>query len=173
MCNGYSLALCDQAASEKWHTTELRRESGPMSALGGGLNRSTQHSISFYLLGFEPQGLARTASDAKVPGFSAAVKPRKNPRRFVTHSIFPLQDRECCVDRLNRPFKSGHVQCNSACPLCATSGHRLGSLDHLVGASEQPRWHRSFSSVRLSPLLDQFCHHSQIQTQTTRCSNQY
>ena len=49
-----------------------------MSALGGGLNRSTQHSISFYLLGFEAQGLARTASDAKVPGFSAAVKPRKN-----------------------------------------------------------------------------------------------
>ena len=61
-----------------------------MSALGGGLNRSTQHSISFYLLGFEPQGLARTASDAKVPGFSAAVKPRKNSRRFVTHSVFPL-----------------------------------------------------------------------------------
>ena len=69
-----------------------------MSALGGGLNRSTQHSMSFYLLGFEPQGLART-----VPGFSAAVKPRKNSRRFVTHSVFPLQDRECCVDRLNRP----------------------------------------------------------------------
>ena len=77
-----------------------------MSALGGGLNRSTQHSISFYLLGFEPQGLARTAGDAKVPGFSAAVKPRKNPRRFVTHSVFPLQDRECCVDRLNRPLKA-------------------------------------------------------------------
>ena len=73
-----------------------------MSAKGGGFNRSTQHSISFYLLGFEPQGLARTASDAKAPGFSAAVKPRKNPRRFVTHSVFPLQDRECCVDRLNR-----------------------------------------------------------------------
>jgi hypothetical protein len=98
-----------------------------MSALGGGLNRSTQHSISFYLLGFEPQCLARTASDAKVPGFSAAVKPRKNPRRFVTYSVFPLQDRECCVDRLNRPSKadicsakrhvrftpeSGHVRCN-------------------------------------------------------------
>jgi len=49
-----------------------------MSALGGGFNRSTQHSISFYLLGFEPQGLARTASDAKAPGFSLAVKPRKN-----------------------------------------------------------------------------------------------
>ena len=88
-----------------------------MSALGGGLNRSTQHSISFYLLGFEPQGLARTASDAKVPGFSAAVKPRKYPRRFVTHSIFLLQDRECCVDRLNRPFKSRHLRCKKACPL--------------------------------------------------------
>ena len=73
-----------------------------MSAKCGGFSRSTQHSISFYLLGFEPQGLARTASDAKAPGFSAAVKPRKNPRRFVTHSVFPLQDRECCVDRLNR-----------------------------------------------------------------------
>ena len=77
-----------------------------MSAYDGGLNRSTQHSISFYLLGFEPQGLARTASDAKVPGFSAAVKPRKNPRRFVAYSVFPLQDRECCVDRLNRPPKA-------------------------------------------------------------------
>ena len=74
-----------------------------MSAYDGGLNRSTQHSISFYLLGFEPQGLARTASDAKVPGFSAAVKPRKNPRRFVIRSVFPLQDEECCVERLNPP----------------------------------------------------------------------
>ena len=74
-----------------------------MSAIDGGLNRSTQHSISFFLLGFESQGLARTAGDAKVLGFSAAVKPRKNPRRFVIHSVFPLQDRECCVDRLNRP----------------------------------------------------------------------
>ncbi|MGA7390859.1 MAG: hypothetical protein WBW99_23465, partial [Pseudolabrys sp.] len=48
-----------------------------MSAIGGGFNRSTQHSISFFLLGFESQGLAHTASDPKVPGFSAAVKPRK------------------------------------------------------------------------------------------------
>ena len=81
-----------------------------MSTFDGGLNRSTQHSISFYLLGFEPQGLARTASDPKVPGFSAAVKPRKYPRRFVKHSIFPLQDRECCVDRLNRPPKADIVR---------------------------------------------------------------
>ena len=53
-----------------------------VSAFGGGFNRSTQHSISFYLLGFEPQGLARTASDAKVPGFPAAVMPRKKPSTF-------------------------------------------------------------------------------------------
>jgi hypothetical protein len=74
-----------------------------MSAFGGRFNRSTQHSISFYLLGFEAQVLTRTAGDAKVVGFSAAVKPRKNARRFITHSAFPLQDRECCVDRLNPP----------------------------------------------------------------------
>jgi hypothetical protein len=74
----------------------------PMSALGGGFNRSTQHSISFFLLGFESQGFAHTASDPKVPGFSAAVKPQKKPRRFVIRSVFPLQDEECCVDRLNR-----------------------------------------------------------------------
>jgi hypothetical protein len=73
-----------------------------MSALDGGFNGSTQHSISFFLLGFESQGLAHIASDPKVPGFSAAVKPLKKPRRFVIHSVFPLQDRECCVDRLNR-----------------------------------------------------------------------
>ena len=94
-----------------------------MSALGGGFNRSTQHSISFYLLGFEPQGLARTASDAKVPGFSAAMKPRKNPRRFVTHSVFPLQDRECCVDRLNRPSKADMAACLSDVRFTPESGH--------------------------------------------------
>ena len=49
-----------------------------MSALGCGVNRSTQHPISFYLLGFEPKDLAHTASDPKVPGFSAAAKLRKN-----------------------------------------------------------------------------------------------
>jgi hypothetical protein len=49
-----------------------------MSAFGGGFNRSTQHSISFFPLGFESQGLGQTASDPKVPGFSAAVKPQKN-----------------------------------------------------------------------------------------------
>ena len=48
-----------------------------MSTLGGGLNRSTQHSISFFLLGFESRGLAHTAGDPKVPGFSAAVKTSK------------------------------------------------------------------------------------------------
>jgi hypothetical protein len=46
-------------------------------------NRSTQLSISFFLLGFESQGLAHTASDPKVPGFF-----------------------ECCVDRLNRQPKA-------------------------------------------------------------------
>ena len=95
-----------------------------MSAIGGGLNRSTQHSISFYLLGFEPQGLARTASDAKVPGFSAAVKPRKNPRRFVAYSVFPLQDRECCVDRLNRPHKADIRVTPANVRFRGNSGHR-------------------------------------------------
>ena len=71
----------------------------------GEFNRSTQHSISFYLLGFEPRGLAPTASNAKALGCSAAVKPRMNPRRFLTHAVFSLQDRECCVNRLNRPVK--------------------------------------------------------------------
>ena len=73
-----------------------------MSALCGGFNRSTQHSISFFLLGFESRGLAHTAGDPKVPGFSAAVKTPKKHRRVVIHSVFPLRDRECCVDRLNR-----------------------------------------------------------------------
>jgi len=45
-----------------------------MSAFGGGFNRSTQHSISFFMLEFEFQGLAHAASDPKVPGFSAAVE---------------------------------------------------------------------------------------------------
>ena len=53
-----------------------------MSALGGGLNRSTQHSISFYLLGFEPQGLARTASDTKVPWFLCRSEASKKPSTF-------------------------------------------------------------------------------------------
>jgi len=38
-----------------------------MSALGGGLNRSTQHSISFYLLGFEPQVLRALPAMPKSP----------------------------------------------------------------------------------------------------------
>ena len=40
--------------------------------------------------------------------------------------------------------KSGHVQCNSACPLCAKSGlvQRSKKLfDHLVGALKQRRRH--------------------------------
>ena len=66
-----------------------------MSAKCGGFNRSTQHSISFFLLGFESQGVVSDASDLKVPVCSAAVKPRKYPRPSP-------QDSECCVDRLNR-----------------------------------------------------------------------
>jgi hypothetical protein len=109
-----------------------------MSALGGGLNRSTQHSISFSLLGFESQGLAHAASDPKVSVFSAVVKPRKYPRCIVIHSIFPPSRIECCVDRLswqskadiatgpsNVRFtpKSGHSRLRLECPLCANSGH--------------------------------------------------
>ena len=62
-----------------------------MSALRGRFNRSTQHSISFFLLGSEPQGLARTASGAKVPGFSAAVKPRKNLDVSSRSPSFPFK----------------------------------------------------------------------------------
>ncbi|HUL88489.1 MAG TPA: hypothetical protein VLU23_09935, partial [Pseudolabrys sp.] len=39
-------------------------------------------SISFFLLGFESQGVAHIACDPKVPGFSAAAKSSKNPRRI-------------------------------------------------------------------------------------------
>ena len=38
----------------------------------------------------------------------------------------------------------------SACPLCANSGHRADSFDHLVGAGEQRRWH--FEAERLRCL---------------------
>jgi hypothetical protein len=31
--------------------------------------------------------------------------------------------------------ESGHVQCNSACLLCANSGHRL-QLDHIIAAGK-------------------------------------
>ena len=53
-----------------------------MSALGGGFNRSTQHSISFFLLGFESQGLAHTASDPKVPRFLCRSEASKKPSTF-------------------------------------------------------------------------------------------
>src|SRR5689334_11375964 len=84
-----------------------------MSALGGGFNRSTQHSISFFLLGFESQGLCTLPAIPKVPVFSAAVEPRKYPRRIVAHSIFPIQDRECCVDRLNRQSLADMPSCSA------------------------------------------------------------
>jgi hypothetical protein len=42
------------------------------------------------------------ACDPKVHGFSAAAKSSKNPRRIGIHSVFLLQDKKCCVDRLNR-----------------------------------------------------------------------
>ena len=32
--------------------------------------------------------------------------------------------------------KSGHVQCTRQCPLCANSGHRAVSFDHLIGGLE-------------------------------------
>ncbi len=73
-----------------------------MSALGGGFNKSTQHSISFFLLGFESQGVVSDASDFKVPVCSAAVKPRKYPRRIVKHSILPPRTVSVASNRLNR-----------------------------------------------------------------------
>jgi hypothetical protein len=36
----------DRAASGKWHTTELRRESGPMSALGQKQTFAVQNRMS-------------------------------------------------------------------------------------------------------------------------------
>ena len=44
--------------------------------LGVGLNRSTQHSISFILLRFESQVLAHAASDPKGPVFSDLIAVR-------------------------------------------------------------------------------------------------
>ena len=35
--------------------------------------------------------------------------------------------------------KSGHVQCTSACPLSANSGHRVNLFDHLIGAKQGRR----------------------------------
>src|SRR5437868_14551280 len=105
------------------------RASG-MSVLGGGLNRSTQHSISFSLLGFESQGLAHAASDPKVSVFSAAVKPRKYPRRIVIHSIFPLFRIECCVDRLSWQPEAGIAKPFIASSLCLGGGFpAAGSID--------------------------------------------
>ena len=36
--------------------------------------------------------------------------------------------------------QSGHFAVQSSCPLCANSGHRGVSLDHLVGGDEQAWW---------------------------------
>ena len=94
----FYVLFISSALGQKQTSSHVRR----MSALPGGLNRSTQHSISFFLLEFESQGLAQAASDPKVPVFSAAVKPRKYARHIVIHSSFPLQEIECCVDRLSR-----------------------------------------------------------------------
>ena len=45
--------------------------------------------------------------------------------------------------------ESGHVQCNSACPLCANSGHRR-LFDHLVG--DLLEMHRHVEAQRLGGL---------------------
>src|SRR5690348_16765636 len=131
-----------------------------MSAIGGGFNRSTQHSISFFLLGFESQGLCTLPAIPKVPVFSAAVEPRKYPRRIVAHSIFPIQDRECCVDRLNRQSladilrcashvrftpNSGHLRRTSPCPLCVKSEN--------VPTTRSPRRRvQAMSAVQSGPM---------------------
>jgi len=61
-------------------------------------------SISFFLLGFESQGVAHIACDPKVPGFSAAAKSSKNPRRIGIHSVFLLQDKKV----LRRPVEPAY-----------------------------------------------------------------
>ena len=49
--------------------------------------------------------------------------------------------------------ESGHVQRTSACPLCARSGHCVGSFDNFVGANVQRR--RNVNAKRLrSPEVD-------------------
>ena len=75
-----------------------------------GQRNTPSHSICW---GLNPKVLRALPAMPKVPGFSAAVKPRKNPRRFVTYFVFPLQDRECCVDRLNRPPKADIPRCHN------------------------------------------------------------
>jgi hypothetical protein len=64
------------------------------------VNQSTQHSISFFLLGFESQVLAHTASAPKVPGFSAAVKLRRTFDVSSDTPSFPFKAE--VLRRLNR-----------------------------------------------------------------------
>ena len=79
-----------------------------MSALCGGFNRSTQHSISFYLLGFEPQGLARTASDAKSPRFLCRSEASEKPSTF-RHILRLSPSRQRVLRRPVEPAaNSGH-----------------------------------------------------------------
>jgi hypothetical protein len=76
----------------------------PLLAVDSTGRRNTlSHSFCW---GLNAKVLHNTANDPKVPGFSAAVKSQKNSRRFVIHAVFPLKDRECCVDRLNRQHKA-------------------------------------------------------------------
>ena len=52
--------------------------------------------------------------------------------------------------------KSGHVQCNSVCPLCANSGHWTGLFDDFVRATDQRGWHSEAKSFGSREVHNQF-----------------
>ena len=52
--------------------------------------------------------------------------------------------------------KSGHVQCNSVCPLCANSGHWTVLFDDFVRATDQRGWHSEAKSFGSREVYNQF-----------------
>ena len=50
--------------------------------------------------------------------------------------------------------ESGHVQCNSECPLCANSGHFAISFDHLVGRTRARTAARRGAAATASQWVD-------------------
>ena len=79
-----------------------------MSALGGGLNRSTQHSISFFMLEFESEGPAHAASGCQSPWFPCQREASKKPSTF-RHTIRLSPSRQRVLRRsVEPPVISGH-----------------------------------------------------------------
>ena len=73
-----------------------------MAVVSTGRRNTPSHSICW---GLNPRSCAH-CQRCQSPRFLCCSEASKKPRRFVTQSVFPLQDRECCVDRLNRPPKA-------------------------------------------------------------------